>query len=321
MRKIVLLAAGLLLCPASASLAQSFPDRPVRALIPYPAGGSIDAVARPVSHCFQENTGQPLVLENRGGANGMIAAAAVAKAAPDGTTLLFTTAGPITVAPAMVQGMTYDPRTELMPISALVDVPMTLFIANHLPMRTLPALLEAAKAQPGRLSFGLPGTGSIGHLATALFAQETGTQWMEVGYRGASIVLNDMAGGTVDLTFTTIASARPMVDAGRIHPIAVASARRSTAMPDLPSFAELGLPRVEASLWMGVMAPARTPAAIIDRLNEVLLRCMSHPAVANAVATMGGDALNLGPQGFAELLAADYPRWSRVVRQGNITMN
>lgn len=301
--------------------AQSYPDRPVRMIMPYAPGGSLDVVARPLSQRFQEVTGQPMVIEHRAGANGMIAADLVAKSRPDGYTLLMASAGPITIMPAFGQPMAYNPRVDLVPVSYLVNIPFTLFSAASFPPRDLPSILAAARENPGNIPFGLPGTGSIGHLAQAMLAQATNTSWLTIPYRGAGQVLPDMLGGRIALTFTTIASAKPMVDAGNLRAIAVASQTRTSAMPDLPTFAELGLPQVEAPLWIGVMAPNGTPSAIIERLHALFADAMQMPQMRSMMATVGADILAEGPEGFAALLRADYPRWAEVVRRGNITLD
>lgn len=304
-----------------AAQAQRFPDRPLRLVIPYPAGGSLDVVGRAVGQRFQELSGQPLVLDNRGGASGVIAADHVAKSRPDGTTLILASAPQLSIAAALQPNLPYDPRGDLVPITWLVSTPFALFTAAQFPPRDLAGVLAAGRANPGRIAFGSPGNGSLGHLALAMFAQATGTEWLHVPYRGAAPVLNDMAAGMISLTFTTIASARPMVEGGQIRPIAIAAPARSPALPEMPSFAELGLPQVEVPLWLGVMAPRGTPAAIIERLNALFLEAMADPGVQRSMAAAGATVVAEGPVRFSELLEADFPRWGEVIRRGGITLN
>lgn len=316
----------LLALPALALLtrtarAQSFPDRPVRLVIPYPAGGSLDVVGRAIAPRFQEITGQPLVLDNRGGNSGTIAADHVAKSRPDGTTLVLASAPQLSIAHYLQSNLPYDPARDLVPVTWMVSTPFALFAAQSFPARDLPSVIAAGKASPETIAFGSPGNGSLGHLALEMFAQATDTKWLHVPYRGAALVLNDMAAGTVKLTFTTVASAKPMLDAGTLHAIAIASTERSAAVPDMPTFAELGLPQVEVPLWLGAMAPRGTPAPIIARLNAVFQECLADAAARRLLQTAGATVVAEGPPRFAELLEADMPRWGHVIQRGKITLN
>ena len=303
---------------ADRAAAQTFPDRPVRMIVPYPVGGSFDVLARPLAQRFLELTGQTLVIDNRGGANGMIAADLVAKSPPDGYTLLMASAGPVTIASALYHDMAYDPHKDLVPVTALVTMPFALFATASFPARSVADVVAAARAKPDTIAFGLPGNGSVGHLAEALFAQATDTRFIAVPYRGAGPAMTDLASGAIALMFTTVASAKPLVDAGKLRALAVAAPHHSPAMPEMPTFAELGLPRVEAALWIGAMAPAGTPAPIVARLDALFVEALASPLVKSAMATVGADILAQGPGDFAALLSADFPRWAEVVRRGNI---
>ena len=304
----------------TSALAQSFPDRPVRLVIPYAAGGALDVIGRPVAEQFQRITGQPLVLENRAGANGTIAADHVAKARPDGYTLFMATSGPITVAPSLMPSLPYDPRQDLLPVTYLVNMPNALFAAPNMG-QDLNAILAAGRAAPGRVSFGYPGTGSQGHLAMTLMSQATNTEWLGVSYRGASLVLNDMVAGTVSLTFTTYATARGLIADGRVRPIAVAAAARTASMPNVPTFAELGFPSVEVPLWAGVMAPKGTPDAVVARLHEALRAAVTSAPVRALMETVGADIAAQGPAEFGAMVRADHARWAEVIRRGNIRVD
>jgi tripartite-type tricarboxylate transporter receptor subunit TctC len=314
---------GLLMiaaCISSAAMAQSFPDRPLRLVIPYAAGGALDVIGRPVAEQFQRITGQPMVLENRAGANGTIAADHVAKARPDGYTLFMATSGPVTVAPSLMPTLPYDPQRDLAPVTYLVNMPNALFAAGAAG-QDLTGVLAAARAAPGRISFGYPGTGSQGHLAMALLSQATGVEWLTVSYRGASQVLNDMVAGTVSLTFTTYATARGLLAGGRVRPIAVAAATRTASMPEVPTFAELGFPTVEVPLWAGIMAPRGTPDAVVARLHEVLGAAITSPSVRHLMEGVGADITAQGPAEFAAMVRADNARWAEVIRRGNIRVD
>lgn len=316
-----LLALPALALGARAAWAQGFPDRPVRLVIPYPAGGSLDVVARAVTQQFQEITGQPLVIDNRGGNSGTIAADHVAKSRPDGTTLVLASAPQLSIASFLQANLPYDPNKDLIPVTWMVSTPFALFAAANFPARDVPAVIAAGKARPGQIAFGSPGNGSLGHLALEMFSQATDTRWLHVPYRGAALVLNDMAAGTIALTFTTVASAKPMLDGGNLHAIAIGATERSPAVPAMPTFAELGLQQVEVPLWLGVMAPRGTPASIVERLNAVFLKCLADPAARRTLETAGATVVAEGPSRFAELLEADVPRWGNVIKRGNITLN
>lgn len=308
----------LLALSASATVGQIFPERPVRLVIPFAAGGALDVIGRPVAEQFQRITGQPMVLENRAGAAGTIAADHVTKARPDGYTLFMATSGPVTVAPSLFPTLPYDPRRDLLPITYLVNMPNALFAVPSAG-NDLASVLAAARAAPGSISFGYPGTASQGHLALALMSQATSTEFLAVSYRGAALVLNDMIAGTVSLTFTTYATARGLLADGRVRPIAVAAAARTASMPNVPTFAELGFPTVEVPLWAGIMAPRGTPDAVIARLNEALTAAVTSEPVRQLMQGIGADIAAQGPAEFAAMLRADHARWAEVIRRGNIT--
>jgi tripartite-type tricarboxylate transporter receptor subunit TctC len=317
-----LLAAALGTLPLTAARAQTgFPDRPVRLVIPYPAGGSLDVVGRAIGPAFQEMTGQPLVLDNRGGAAGTLAADHVAKSRPDGTTLVLASAPQLAIAAALQPNLPYDTRTDLVPVTWLVSTPFAMFASAASGLTDLAGVLARGRAEPGKVPFASPGNGSLGHLALEMFAQATNTQWLHVPYRGAAPAMNDMAAGTVALTFTVPASALPMVQGGRLKPIAIAAPERSPAMPDMPSFAELGYPQVDCQLWLGVMAPKGTPQAVIERLDAVFQAALRDPAARATLDRSGATIVGNGPAAFARLLEADHPRWGEVIRRGNIKLD
>jgi tripartite-type tricarboxylate transporter receptor subunit TctC len=321
MKRRTVLAAALAAAPLAARAQQGFPDRPVRLVIPYPAGGSLDVVGRAIGPKFQEQTGQPLVLDNRGGAAGTLAADHVAKSRPDGLTLVLASAPQLSIAAALQPGLPYDPRTDLVPVTWLVSTPFAMFASAASGLTDLAGVLARGRAEPGKVPFASPGNGSLGHLALEMFAQASGTQWLHVPYRGAAPAMNDMAAGTVALTFTVPASALPMVQGGRLKPIAIAGPQRSPAMPEMPTFAELGLPQVDCQLWLGVMAPKGTPAAVIERLDAVFRAALADPAARATLDRSGATVTGHGPAEFAQLLEADYPRWGEVIRRGNITLD
>ena len=320
MHRRALLAAPLVL--AAPALAQTYPDRPVRLVIPYPPGGSLDVVGRAVGQRFQELTGQPLVMDNRSGASGTVAADHVAKSRPDGSTLILASAAQLSIAGALMPGLPYNPRTDLIPVTWLVTTPYALFASAKFGPTDLAGVLARGRAEPGTIPFGSPGgNGSIGHLALEMMSQATDTRWLHVPYRGAAPLLNDMVAGTVALTFTVPASALPMAQSGMLKPIAVAAPERTPLMPEVASFAELGFPQVDCQLWLGVMAPRGMPQPIVARVNEVLLETLRDPTVRATLERSGAAIAGHGPAEFAALLEADQPRWGEVIRRGNITLN
>jgi tripartite-type tricarboxylate transporter receptor subunit TctC len=311
-----LLAISLLVPPA---LGQSFPARPVKVLIPYAAGGLPDVVGRLIGQKFQEATGQSLVLDNRGGAGGIIAADAAAKATPDGYTLVMASAAQISIARALHHQLPFDPEADLVPVTHLIDTPMILFAATGF-QGGVPELISRAKAKPADIPMASTGNGTISHLAQELFAQHAGIKLLHVPYRGAAQAMNDMIAGAVPLIFTTVGSAKPIMDAGQIRPLAVASSRRTGALADLPTFAELGIPGVEAPVWFGMMAPKGTPEAVIARLDQEFRKALAAPEVKERLGQIGADISGDGPAGFRTLIQADMKRWAGVVKTANIKL-
>ena len=312
------LLALLFLFTAPLAGAQGFPERPVKLVVPFAAGGTLDVIGRPIAEQFQRITGQPLLLENRAGAAGTIAADHVAKSKPDGYTLLMATSGPVTVAPSLFASLPFNPQRDLVPVTYLVNMPNALFAARSAG-GDLAAILAAARAEPGRIPFGYPGPASQGHLALALMSQATGTEFLAVSYRGAALALNDMVAGTISLTFTTYATARGVMADGLVKPIAVASRSRTASMPDVPTFAELGFPAVEVPLWAGVMVPGNTDQSVITRLNDIFMEALSATPFRQLMQGIGADITAQGPVEFSSMLKADYDRWAEVIRRGNIT--
>lgn len=316
-RILVAFLAFLLAIPA---LAQPYPNRPIRVIIPYAAGGSLDVVARVIGQRFQDQTGQPLVIENRGGAGGLIGAEVAAKAAPDGYTLIMANAAQISIAPALYDKMPFDPAADLVPVTHLVATPMILFVTAKSPMKSVAEIVAAAKATPGEVPFATPGNGTVGHLAMEMFAQRTGAKFLHVPYKGAAQALNDMAGGTLDVTFTLLASARGLMDGGVVKPLAIASAQRSPSLPQVPTFAELGLAGVDAPVWLGMMAPKGTPAETVAKLDDEFRNTLAAPEVKDRLAQAGADITGYGPKEFGAMIKEDTSRWHAVVTKANIKL-
>ena len=314
------LAAGLLalLALPALALAGSFPDRPVTVVVPYPAGGSLDTVGRPMAQMFEKATGQPMILENTGGAGGLIGAGKVAKSAPDGNTLLLASNGQITLAPLMYKDMGYDPARDLLPIIHLVDQTAVLYASAKSPYKTFADVVAATRATHDGIQFASSGTGSISHLALELLAQKMGVKFNHVPYRGAAPALQDLAGGQVPLLFTFVGSAKALTTSGLVRPLAVAAKARLPALPDVPTFAELGYPGVEASVWIGLMAPKGTPQDRIQRLSDVVGGMLGQPDFRKLMADNNMEIKGGSVQDFNAMMREDAARWADLAKTVNL---
>ena len=297
---------------------QKFPDRPVRLIIPYAAGGSFDVIARSLGQKFLEQTGQPLLIDNRAGAAGLIASDLVAKAAPDGYMLLLASAAQVSIAPALNEKMPYDPLTDLVPITYALQTSNVLFVSSSFPAQTVQDLVALARAKPGAITYASSGTGSVSHLAGELFAQRLGLNLLHVPYRGAAPALIDVASGTVSLIFTTLASGKPLLDTGRIRALAIADAKRSPALPAVPTLSERGYTGVESGVWVGLMAPKATPDRLVAQLHAEFAKALASAEVAERMRVLGADIVSQGPSEFKAMIKQDTDIWLRVVRIGNI---
>lgn len=306
------------LCAPGGAAAQGFPAKPVKVVIPFAAGGSYDVVARLIGQKFQESTGQALVLDNRAGAGGLIAGEFVAKAPPDGYTILMAAAGQVTIAPALQPTMPYDPLVDLLPVTHLLDTPMVLVVRSDAPVGSVAEFIARAKARPGALSYGSAGNGSVAHLLMELFRQSTAIDMVHVPYRGIAPALNDVVGGDLFGAFTTIASAKPHLDGNRLKPLALASPRRTVALKEVPTTAEAGIANVDIPVWMGMLAPKGTPDEIVQRLHAEFTKALTAPDMNERMVPLGAEVVAGGPQQFGAMLRDDTARWRAVVRAGNI---
>ena len=315
-RPWVALAAGLLV--AGNALAQSYPARPVTVINPWTPGGPADAVARPILQKLSERLGQQFVVENRAGANGVIGSALVARARPDGYTLLFSHVGPITISPALQRDMPYDPVKDLAPITQVVSAPLVLVVRPQLPIHDLGELIAYAKAHPGKLSYGSVGPGSTTHLAGAILGKKAGVELLHVPYKGAAPVITDMLGGQIDMAFLNISGAVAYLKSGQLRGIAVSTRQRSTLQPELPAIAER-FPDYEINSWYGMMAPAGTPQAIIDKLQGEIAAIVKLPDVARQLEGLGLAPEGTTPRRYAEQIQTDLARWREGVKAAGLT--
>jgi tripartite-type tricarboxylate transporter receptor subunit TctC len=311
--------AGLLLCASLplAALAQAWPDKPVRFVVPYPPGGGTDVIARIVQQKFQAALGQPIVIDNRGGAGGSVGTEAVAKAAPDGYTVLFTLSSH-TINPAIFAKLNFDTVRDFEPVGLVASLPQILVVHPGFAANTVAEMTALAKAKPGTLSFASVGNGSPGHLAGELQALRTGVKLTHIPYRGGGPAVTDVMGGQVPTLWVSIPAAAQFVKGGKLKALAVSTTRRSAAFPDVPTMQEAGVPDFDVDSWYAMFVPARTPKAVIDRLNKALNSVLADPEVRERLLAQGAEAVGGTPEALAATVAAELPRWAKLVKDANI---
>jgi tripartite-type tricarboxylate transporter receptor subunit TctC len=307
-----------LLVAATGASAQTWPDRPVRILLGYPPGGGTDLVARLVQQPLTTRWGQPVVVDNRPGANAIIATEAVAKAKPDGYTLLMAYATELAVNPATHKALPYDPVKDFAPIVQMASAPLVLAVNPSLPAKDVKDLVALAKAKPGTLNYSSSGTGSVHHFAGALFNLQTGAGLVHVPYKGSGPATADAVSGQVQATYASVASVLRFVQAGRLRALAVTSKQRSPSMPEVPSMAEAGLAEFELTSWYGLLAPAGTPAAVIAKIHADVSAILASAEAQKSFAAQGLDPAGGSPQAFAEFVRSEAARFARIAKAGNI---
>ena len=307
-------------CLPSLALAQTYPVKPVRIIVPYPPGGIGDTVTRALVQGLAEHLGQPFLIENKPGASQMIGAEMVAKAAPDGHTLFLGSVTSLAINVNSQKKMSYDPTRDFAPVSMAFFSPLYLVVNPALPAANVRELIALARAQPGKLSFASIGQGGSIHLAGELFRSMAGIDMTHVPYKGSAPALTDVIGGQVSLMFDAGVSALPQVRAGKLRALAVTSAKRSTSAPDLPTVAEAAaLPGYEATIWFGLVAPAGTPREIVTRLSQEFAKVSRQTALRERFAPQGVELAASTPQEFADLIKAEIPKWGKVLRDANVT--
>jgi tripartite-type tricarboxylate transporter receptor subunit TctC len=317
MRPIIL---GLLLL-ASAGAAAQYPDRTVRILVGYPPGGGTDIVARLVSQPLSEKWKQAVVVDNRPGANAILATDAVAKAKPDGYTLLMAYATELALNPATHRKLPYDPLRDLAPIAQLGSAPLVLAAHPALPARDVGELLALAKAKPGSLSYSSSGNGSVHHFAGELFKLRTGADILHIPYKGSGPATADAVSGQVQLTYASVASVLRFVQSGRLKALAVTSPSRSAQLPDAPTFSEAGVKDVELTSWYGLLAPAGTPPELVRRIHADVSAVLAMPEVKTGFANQGLDMAQSSPAAFAEFIKAEAAKYARIAQAAKITQD
>jgi tripartite-type tricarboxylate transporter receptor subunit TctC len=316
MRIPILLAAVLL---GAAAHAQDYPAKPIRYIVPFPPGGSSDLIARAIAPIIADRLGQPVLVENRAGAGGMIGVDIVAKAPPDGYTIGLAAAGALSSNVHLYPTMPFNPEKDLAPVTMLAMIPFFL-VANPSQPNTLKELIAAAKAKPGALAVGYGGNGSTMHLAGELFNMMAGVKLQAVPYKGSGPVSADVLGGQVPLGVVDVPSAIAHVRAGKMRALAVTSKRRIAAAPEVPTFEEAGVPGYEAIGWFGTVAPANTPAAIVNRLNREIAAALQDKEIRERAIAAGTEPLTNTPQEFAALIREETVKWAQVIRTANIKL-
>ena len=311
MRKTLVVLA-LLLTPL-AFAQDSYPSRPIKLIVPFPPGGATDIVGRLMAQKLQEALGQPVVVENKAGAGSNIGSEQVAKAAPDGYTLLLGTIANATNM-SIYKNMPYDTLRDFAPVTQTMAAPSVLVVTNALPANNLKELIALAKVQPGKLSFASSGAGGSPHLAGELLKLRAGIDLIHVPYKGAAPALVDVVSGVVSMGFKTALSAIPHMQSGKLKPLAVAATRRLAQIPNVPTMAEAGLPDFEVSSWNGVLAPARTPPEVIARLNQELVRILATQDVKDRFAAQAAEPVGSTPEQFRAYIRSEIDKWAQVVR-------
>jgi tripartite-type tricarboxylate transporter receptor subunit TctC len=294
--------------------AQAYPAKPIRLVVPYPPGGPTDVLARIVAAKLPDMLGQQVVLDNKPGASGMIGAEQVAKSAPDGYTLL-SNASIHVINPSLYPKANFDAINDFVPVTQLASVPLILVVNNDLPIRSVKDLIAYAKANPGKLNFGSSGNAAAPHLAGESFKIMAGAPMQHVPYKGSAPALTDLIGGQVQLMFDSMPSAMPHVKAGKIRPLAVTTAQRVAAVPDLPTIAEAGVPGYDISTWYGVWAPKGTPREIVERLHAEIVKVLKLPDTRERYAGLGAEPVGSTPEEFAAYCRSELAKWAKVVKE------
>ena len=303
--------------PVPAAAQQAYPSKPVRIISPFPPGGGNDALCRIVAQKLVEGLKQQVIVENRAGANGIVGTEVAARSAPDGYTIVLIPSGHAVNA-TLYRKLPFDSIRDFAPITLAGSSPLVLAVHPSLPVKSVKELVALARARPGQLTYVSAGVGASGHLGGALFETLTGTKMVHIPYKGMALAITDLMSGQVSLTFGTSLSVIPHARSGRLRALATTGARRSPALPDLPTVAEAGVPGYEASLWYGFVGPARLPPEVVRRLNSAIVAVLGLPDVRDRLASQGVDPQPTTPEEFAQLLASDVERWAKVIQRAGI---
>ncbi len=299
--------------------AQAYPTKPIKMVVPFPAGGPTDGMARVISDRLGIVLGQSIVVENHGGgAGGSNGAKVVAAADPDGYTILITPGGSLTTGPAVHKNIGYDPLKAFTPVALLIESPLIMAVHPSLPVKSLAEVVAYAKANPGKISWGSQGFGTAPHLLAEMFKLEAGVNILHVPYRGTAPLLTAAVAGEVQMLADPSTTILPHIQSGRLRPIAIAGAERFAKLPDVPTVIEAGYPKLQSPFWLGVVAPAGTPAAIVDKLNAALHDALAQPEARTRLGNLGAEVKIGTPAEFGKMLAAELAQWTEVVKAANI---
>ena len=298
----------------AAHAADRWPDRPIHLVVPYPAGGPLDAVARLTAQKVSADVGQPIVVENRPGAGGNIGAEYVARAAPDGYTLLLGAVATHAINPTLYAHIPYDAQKDFEPVTQIASTPNVLIVNPSLPVHSVRELIAYAKAHPGTLNFGSGSTGSAGHLAGELFKRMAGIDMTHVPYKGAAPAMTDLIAGQVQLMFDNLASALTQIKAGKVRALAVTTAKRTPLAPDLPTIAESGLPGFDINTWFGLFVPAKTPQPVVQRLHDEFVKALNAPDVREKMLALGAEPVGNTPAQFAAYIRTESGKYAKVIK-------
>jgi len=313
------LAALALLPPAFAGAQEWTPTRPIRLIVPYGPGGSSDVIARALAAEMGKTLGQSVIVDNKAGGQGVIAMQETARAAPDGYTVVLGHVGTLAVNPAMMPKLPYNVQKDFQPVALLAKVPMLFAIGPKVKAETLPQFIAQAKAAPGTMNYGSAGNGSAGHLAFEMLKLKAGIDLTHVPYKGTGAQMTDLLAGNIEAASAGLPGFLPHVKAGKLKILAVGAAERLPAIPEVPTVAELGYPNFESSQWFGLLAPARTPPAVVARLSQEALKALASPAVKRRLEEDSSTAAGMGPKEFASFIASEQQRWGTVVRSAKLT--
>ena len=311
------LAAAMLVVPAGSVLAQAYPTKPITLIVPFPAGGTTDALARTIGQKLQEAWGQPVIVDNRGGAGATIGANMVAKAAPDGYTLLM---GAIhhTIAPSVYKKLPYNFQKDLAAVTVVAVVPNVLVVNPSVSAKSVKELIEYAKANPGKLTYGSNGNGTAQHLIGTQFNLLAGTDIAHVPYKGSGPLTTDLLAGQISMSFDTVTPVLQYIKAGKLRPLAVATAKRSTALPDVPTLSEAGLTGFDVASWYGVLAPAGTPKEIVAKLHDEIVKILNMPEVKKRFADLGAEPVGNTPEQMAAQIKSETDKFAKLVKDANV---
>jgi tripartite-type tricarboxylate transporter receptor subunit TctC len=301
-----------------AALAQAYPTKPIRLIVPFPPGGSTDIVARIVAQKLGDRLGQQVVVENRGGAGGTIGTEAVAKSAPDGYTLVLGTTSTHVVAPTVYSKVGYDPVKDFAPVSLVAVTPYLLVVNPGVNVKSLPEFVGYVKARPGKLNYASAGTGSTTHLAMEMLKSAAGLYIVHIPYNGNGPAGTAVIAGQVEILFGSLPAVLPHAKSGRVRPIAVGTPKRSPSLPEVPTVAESGFPGFDASLWLSVMAPAGTPAPVVDRLHKEIVAAIASPDAADALGKAGAEPITSTPAELAAMVKDGIEKYGKVVKQAGV---